>query len=110
KALKQVVLVGDKATGSGQKISFDKGGSFSYTSEKFLYEPGMKVGKVELRAQGQVKKKVKDFAPVEIADATIVTPLLVRNDEKGIYGKDAFVKTTPVNQVAHIYYVINQST
>jgi len=68
------------------------------------------VGKVELRAQGQVKKKVKDFAPVEIADATIVTPLLVRNDEKGIYGKDAFVKTTPVNQVAHIYYVINQST
>lgn len=110
KALKQVVLVGDKATGSGQKISFDKGGSFSYTSEKFLYEPGMKVGKVELRAQGQVKKKVKDFAPIEIADATIVTPLLVRNDEKGIYGKDAFVKTTPVNQVAHIYYVINQST
>lgn len=110
KALKQVVLVGDKATGSGQKISFDKGGSFSYTSEKFLYEPGMKVGKVELRAQGQVKKKVKDFTPIEIADATIVTPLLVRNDEKGIYGKDAFVKTTPVNQVAHIYYVINQST
>lgn len=110
KALKQVVLVGDKATGSGQKISFDKGGSFSYTSEKFLCEPGMKVGKVELRAQGQVKKKVKDFTPIEIADATIVTPLLVRNDEKGIYGKDAFVKTTPVNQVAHIYYVINQST
>lgn len=110
KALKQVVLVGDKATGSGQKISFDKGGSFSYTSEKFAYEPGMKVAKVELRAQGQVKKKVKDFAPVEIADGTIITPLLVRNDEKGIYGKDAFVKTTPVNQVAHIYYVINQST
>lgn len=110
KALKQIVLVGDKATGSGQKISFDKGGSFSYTSEKFAYEPGMKVAKVELRAQGQVKKKVKDFAPVEIADGTIITPLLVRNDEKGIYGKDAFVKTTPVNQVAHIYYVINQST
>lgn len=110
KALKQVVLVGDKATGSGQKISFDKGGSFSYTSEKFAYEPGMKVAKVELRAQGQVKKKVKDFTPIEIADGTIVTPLLVRNDEKGIYGKDAFVKTTPVNQVAHIYYVINQST
>ncbi len=110
KALKQVVLVGDKATGSGQKISFDKGGSFSYTSEKFAYEPGMKVAKVELRAQGQVKKKVKDFTPIEIADGTIITPLLVRNDEKGIYGKDAFVKTTPVNQVAHIYYVINQST
>src|ERR1041384_2363589 len=51
KALKPVVLVGDKATGSGQKISFDKGGTFSYTSDKFLYEPAMKVAKVELRAE-----------------------------------------------------------
>jgi len=47
KALKPVVLVGDKATGSGQKISFDKGGTFAYTSDKFDYEPGMKVAKVE---------------------------------------------------------------
>lgn len=109
KALKPVVLVGDKATGSGQKISFDKGGTFSYTSERFAYEPAMKVAKVELRAEGQVKKKVKKFDPLEIADGTIVTPLLVRNDEKGIYGKDAFVKVQPVNQTAHIYYVINQS-
>ncbi len=109
KAMKPVVLVGDKATGSGQKISFDKGGTFSYTSDKFVYEPGMKVAKVELRAQGQVKKKIKDFTPVEIADGTIITPLLVRNDEKGIYGKDAFVKITPVNQVTHIYYAMNQS-
>ncbi len=110
KAMKPVVLVGDKATGSGQKISFDKGGTFSYTSDKFLYEPAMKVAKVELRAEGQVKKKIKKFDPVEIADGTIVTPLLVRNDEKGIYGKDAFVKVTPVNQTAHIYYTINNST
>ncbi len=109
KAMKPVVLVGDKATGSGQKISFDKGGTFSYTSDKFVYEPGMKVAKIELRAQGQVKKKIKDFTPVEIADGTIITPLLVRNDEKGIYGKDAFVKITPVNQVTHIYYAMNQS-
>jgi tetratricopeptide (TPR) repeat protein len=109
KAMKPVVLVGDKATGSGQKISYDKGGTFSYTSDKFVYEPAMKVAKVELRAQGQVKKKIKDFTPIEIADGTIVTPLLVRNDEKAIIGKDAFVKVTPVNQTAHIYYVINQS-
>lgn len=109
KAMKPVVLVGDKATGSGQKISFDKGGTFSYTSEKFVYEPGMKVAKVELRAEGQVKKKIKKFDPIEIADGTIITPLLVRNDEKGIYGKDAFVKVTPVNQVTHIYYAMNQS-
>lgn len=109
KAMKPVVLVGEKATGSGQKISYSTGGTFSYTTERFAYEPGMKVAKVELRAQGAVKKKTKDFTPVEIADGTIVTPLLVRNDEKGIYAKDAFVKTTPANQTANIYYVINQS-
>lgn len=114
KTLKPVVLMGDKAQASadgkgGQKISYDKGGTFSYTSEKFAYEPSMKVAKVELRAKGQVKKKTKDFAAVEIADGTIVTPLLVRNDEKGIIGKDNFQKSYPANQTVHIYYVINQS-
>ncbi len=109
KALKPVVLVGEKATGSGQKIAYEKGGTFSYTSEKFAYEPGMKVAKVELRAQGAVKKKTKDFKAVEIADGTVITPLLVRNDEKGIYAKDAFVKVVPENQTASIYYLINRS-
>src|SRR6476661_9698859 len=32
KALKPVTLVGEKATGSGQKISFTSGGTFNYTS------------------------------------------------------------------------------
>lgn len=109
KALKPVILVGEKATDAGQKISYATGGTFSYTSEKFAYEPGMKVATVELSAQGRVKKKTKDFTPVKLADGTNVTPLLVRNDEKGIYAKDAFLKTTPVNQTANIYYLINQS-
>ncbi|MFO0478501.1 MAG: tetratricopeptide repeat protein [Bacteroidota bacterium] len=109
KAVKPVVLVGDKAVGSGQKISYEKGGSFSYTSEKFLYEPGLKVATVELRAQGAVKSKKKDFTPVTIAAGTIITPLLVRNDEKGIYAKDAFVKVSSANQIGNIYYTINKS-
>jgi tetratricopeptide (TPR) repeat protein len=109
KALKPVILVGEKATGSGQKISYATGGTFSYTSEKFAYEPAMKVATVELKAQGAVKKKTKDFTPVKIGDGTIVTPLLVRNDEKGIYAADAFVKSTPANQTANIYYVVNKS-
>ena len=109
KALKPVILVGEKATDPGQKISYEKGGTFSYTSEKFVYEPAMKVAEVELRAKGQVKKKTKDFTPVKLGDGTIVTPLLVRNDEKGIYAKDAFVKSTPANQTANIYYLINKS-
>lgn len=109
KALKPVVLVGESATGSGQKISYEKGGTFSYTSEKFAYETAMKVAKVELSAQGTVKKKIKDFTPLQLADGTIITPLLVRNDEKGIYAKDAFVKVIPSNQIANIFYLVNSS-
>ena len=109
KALKPIVLVGEKATGSGQKIGYTSGGAFNYTSEKFAYEPSMRNAKVQLTAVGTVKKKEKKFDPVELADATIVTSLLVRNDEKGIMAKDAFVKTSPANQTTHIYYTINAS-
>ncbi|MCD6068241.1 MAG: hypothetical protein K0S33_3067 [Bacteroidetes bacterium] len=108
KKLKPVTLVGEKATEAGQKIAYEKGGTFSY-SDKVPYESGMKVAKLEIQAQGKVKKKTKDFKAVEIADGTIITPLLVRNDEKGIMAKDAFVKSVSNNQSANIYYVINQS-
>jgi len=109
KALKPVVLVGEKATGAGQKIGYASGGTFTYASEKFAFEPGMRNAKVEVRAEGSVKKKTKKFDPVELADGTMATSLLVRNDEKSIMAKDAFVKVVPANQSTHIYYVINQS-
>jgi tetratricopeptide (TPR) repeat protein len=108
KALKPIVLVGEKATGSGQKISYT-GGSFNYSSEKFAFEPGMRNAKVEIRAEGQMKSKKKTFDPVQIGDGTMATSLLVRNDEKGITAPDGFTKTEPANQMTHIYYVINQS-
>lgn len=109
KSLKPLVLVGEKATGSGQKIGYSSGGTFNYTSEKFAYEPGIRNAKVMVNAVGTVKKKEKKFDPVELADGTIATSLLVRNDEKGIMAKDAFVKTSPANQTTHIYYTINAS-
>ena len=109
KALKPIILVGEKATGSGQKIAYKMGGTFSYTSEKVGFEPAMRKAKVELRGEGAAKKKTKSFNPVELADGTMATSLLVRHDEKAIMAKDAFVKINPANQSTHIYYVINQS-
>ncbi len=109
KALKPVVLVGEKATGNGQKIAFSTGGTFNYTSEKFAYETAMRRSKVELRGVGAAKKKTKNFNAVELADGVLATSLLVRNDEKAITAKDNFVKIYPANQSTHIYYVINQS-
>lgn len=109
KALKPVVLVGEKATGSGQKISYSTGGTFGYTSEKFGFDNAMRNATVELRAVGTVKKKEKKFDPVKLADGTLATSLLVRNDEKPMMGKDNFQKSYPANQTTHIYYLINQS-
>jgi len=108
KALKPVTLVGEKATGAGQKIAYT-GGSFNYASEKFAFEDGMRNAKLVIRAEGQYKTKKKAFDPVELADGTIATSLLVRNDEKTMMAKDAFVKVMPANQMTHIYYLINQS-
>jgi tetratricopeptide (TPR) repeat protein len=109
KKLKPVVLVGEKATATGTKIAYEKGGTFSYT-EKLAYEPEMKSAKLELQAQGSVKKKTKDFKNIELGDGTIATPLLVKNDEKTVLAKDAFVKSVPANQTSSIYYLVNQST
>jgi hypothetical protein len=108
KALKPVVLIGEKVEGTGTKISNSKGGSFSYT-DKVAYTPEMKVAILELRAAGQVKKKVKDLPAKKVADATVVTPLLVKSDEKAIIGKDNFQKVVPHSEVAQIFFVINQS-
>ncbi len=109
KELKPVVLIGEKVEGNGQKITNVKGGSFSYTSEKFAYTPEMKKSILEVKATGQVKKKTKDLPAKKIADGTVVTPLLVKNDEKPIMAKDNFVKTVPRSQTANIFFTINQS-
>jgi tetratricopeptide (TPR) repeat protein len=109
KTLKPVVMVGEKSEAKGQKIAYDKGGNFSYTSDKVAYSPEMKVSTLALRCQGQVKSKTKDVPEKKVADGMIVTPLLVKNDEKPIYAKDNFVKTIPRSFTGEIFFLINTS-
>ncbi|MDQ3046425.1 MAG: hypothetical protein M3R27_02675 [Bacteroidota bacterium] len=109
KALKPVVLIGEKVEGTGQKISNSKGGSFSYTSDKIAYTPEMREATLELRAAGQVKKKKKDLPNKKVADGIVVTPLLVKADDKALIGKDNFQKVIPKSETAQIFFVINQS-
>lgn len=108
KALKPVNVIGEKAVGSGTKVAYTNGGSFSY-SDRVAYEKGMEKATVEVKVTGQVKSKKKEFPAMKVADGTIVTPLLVKSDEKSIMGKDAFTKTKPVSANSVIYYVVNQS-
>lgn len=109
KALNPVVLIGESVEGAGKKIANKTGGSFTYTSDKIAYMPEMKVATLELRASGQVKKKVKELPAKKVADGTIITPLLVKTDDKAIVGKDNFQKVIPRSETTNIFFAINQA-
>ena len=105
---KSVTIVGEKSQTSGDKINYKAGGSFSY-SDRIAYTPDMKAGDVMLKMTGKKGTTTKELGEVKIADATIVTQLLVQHDEKVIAAKDQFVRVTPANFDGVMYYLINTS-
>jgi len=105
---KTVTMVGEKSTTNGEKINSKAGGSFTYT-DKIAYTPDMKAGDVMVTPVGSKGTTTKDFGGMKIADGTIVTPLLVKHDEKTIIGKDQFQRVVPVAFNGQIYYLINTS-
>jgi Flp pilus assembly protein TadD len=105
-ALDPVTLVGDKAQGTGTKIGYDQGGSFSY-NKKVLYTDAMKMDELDINAT--LVNSKKDFPPIKIADGTIITAKLLQNDDKVLIGKDNFQKTVPEVDTTHIFYTISQS-
>ena len=109
KALKPVTVKGEKVTdGTGTSILFKDGGSFSYT-DRTGYLPEMKNCELVIKIKGQQKSKTKDFVEKKVADGTIVTPLLVKNDEKPLIGKDNFQKSYPVTQTTEVFFLVNMS-
>ncbi|TND09312.1 MAG: hypothetical protein FD123_1399 [Bacteroidetes bacterium] len=109
KNFKPATLIGEKAEGTGTKIAYKTGGSFTYT-DKQPYSPEMKNTDFKVKATGVVKSKSKEMPEKKIGDGTIVTPLLVQPDDKSIIGKDQFQKIIPRTGEAQIFFVINQST
>jgi len=109
KALKPVEIQGEKVkVGSGKVVSFKEGGSFSYT-DKTAYMPEMKNCELVLRIQGKKGSKTKDFPEKKIADGTIITPLLVKNDDKPLVGDHNFKKSYPVTHVSQIFFLVNMA-
>jgi outer membrane protein OmpA-like peptidoglycan-associated protein len=93
-ALKSVTVQGEKVTGNGNSIKYKAGGKVTY-SDVVLYKPEYE--DCVLKVVGSISKggKVKKPLPEKkIADATIVTPLLVNKDFKVILEKDAFNRVT----------------
>lgn len=94
---------GEKAAGNGEVVKKD-GHNFSYSSTR-PYDPRfenaeLKVKYVALKGD---KEKLNDITP-KIADATVVTPLLIQNDDKVAMGEDKLVRSFDKSTKAVINY------
>ncbi len=103
-ALKPLRVQGEKATGNGEVIQYKAGGTITYT-DVIAYSPDMEA--CELKATGKIYKGTKEKGEIpetKIADATIITPLLVNKDFKVIIAKDEFQRVTEEEFTAVINY------
>ena len=71
-------IQGEKAVGNGQTVSFKPGGTATF-EEVVAYDPSMEASALKLTGKIFKGTKEKEQLPeTTIADATIITPLLVR--------------------------------
>jgi len=108
-ALKPVTVVGEKATANGKVIQYKPGGKVVY-QDVIAYSPDMEVS--DLAITGKVFKGDKEKDQIErtkIAEATIVTPLLVAKDFRVIYAADQFKRVTEEVMHAQINYLKGRS-
>lgn len=108
KAFKTITIQGEKATGNGQTINFKAGSTVNYT-DVVPYSPDMEVADLVITGTVAKGKKEQDLEPIKIADGTIITPLLVQNDDKALIGVDNFVRTTEETYAAQINYLKGKS-
>lgn len=108
KEFETIKLVGEKAEGEGEKISWS-GGSFSM-SKKVPYKENMRNIVLEVQVEAGYKTKTMKFDAVPIGHGTVTTPMWVQSDEMPILGKDKFTKTSPRSIEAEINYLIQSST
>jgi tetratricopeptide (TPR) repeat protein len=106
---KTVTLLGEKAEGTGTRISKKTGGSYTYT-DKQPYTQDMLDADLKVNATGNVKSKTKEMPSRVVGHGTIITPYLIKNDDKPIIGKDKFEKTTPVAVEGKSYFVISSTS
>ncbi len=100
------VLQGESVQANNTVITYT-GGNFTYTAA-VPYKDAMKVSELMLKVRAVRGTKSLDFDPVKLADGVIATSTLVEKHARAIMLKDNFVRITPENQLAAIYYVINK--
>lgn len=109
-SLKPIIFQGEKVKeGKGIVVAKKKETNFNYT-DRIAYQPEMRVSEFTGKATTTKKDKVKkEYQLPKIADATIVTPLLVQSDEKPVMGKENMPRIIPMSSEADIHFVISQS-
>ncbi|MGB1729447.1 MAG: hypothetical protein ACPHF2_05580, partial [Crocinitomicaceae bacterium] len=83
---------GSKITGNGKVIEYKPGGTATFETS-LAYDPSFEAA--DLILTGKVFKKEKEKAELpeqKIADATIITPLMVRKEFGMLYQKDQLVR------------------
>ncbi len=87
KAFKTLPVKGEKADGSGTTLSWS-GGTVKYNA-KIPYVDGMQEAELHVKGVGYMKgkEKISIMTKESIALGTIITPLLLKKDEKFVYGK-----------------------
>jgi hypothetical protein len=95
---------GSKITGNGKVIEFKPGGTATFEMA-LPYETSFEAA--DLVVTGKVFKKEKEkaeLAELKIADATIITPLMVRKEFGMLYQKDELVRVVNKSISAVINY------
>ncbi len=108
-ALKPLVFQGEKIKeGKGIVVAKKKETNFNY-SERVAYKPEMRVSEFTAKAVTTKKDKVKkEYQLPKLADATVVTPLLVMSDEKPVMGKENMPRIVPMGIDGDIHFLISQ--
>ena len=104
-------IQGEKATGNGQSITFKPGGSATFT-EVVAYDPSMEAA--DLTFTGKVfkgsKEKGKEAIPsTKLADATVITPLLVQKNFKVLQETNTIPRSGDSTKSANVNYLKGKS-
>lgn len=104
-------IQGEKATGNGQSITFKPGGTATFT-ETVAYNASMEAS--DLTLTGKVfkgtKEKSKEALPVtKLADATIITPMLVQPTFKMLTETATIPRSFEKTATAEVNYLKGKS-
>jgi outer membrane protein OmpA-like peptidoglycan-associated protein/tetratricopeptide (TPR) repeat protein len=103
------IVQGEKVTGNGRTVLFKPGGTVNFDMT-VPYSTDMEAADVKIT--GKVFKGLKEKLTLpekKIADATVITPLMVKKEFKMIYEDDAIIRSVDKTKSAIINFDRGQS-